>query len=163
MVVVADEFDRSAEQSAAAVDVLPPNVLGKPCRPGVACYGAGQRQAATDTDWGRCAGHVVPLQPPARAAPARSCCSQAKATALAPPCSRTTLATPAAVFSRAQSRCHSPNTASQVIGTAPAATMRRTAISWASAETPPEASVTMNTSYPPPSAWIAGIARQISV
>jgi len=39
MVVVTDEFDRSAEQTAAAVDVLAPNIMGKPRRPGVAATG----------------------------------------------------------------------------------------------------------------------------
>lgn len=38
------------------------------------------------------------------------------------------------------------NRFSEDMGTAPAAVMRRTAMSWASAETPPEASVTMKTS-----------------
>src|SRR5215471_20740877 len=122
MIVVADQFDRAAEQSAAAVDVFPPDVMGELSRPAVARERTGQRQAVPDTDWRRRGGHFRPPQTPGLARPARSCTSQAKATPLAPPCSRTTPATPAAVFSRAQSRCHSPSTASQVIGTAPAAT-----------------------------------------
>ena len=47
-----------------------------------------------------------------------------------------------AVSSRAQSRCNSPATAIQVMGTTPAIAMRRTAMSCASALTPPDASVT---------------------
>src|SRR5689334_16263995 len=46
-----------------------------------------------------------------------------------------------------------------VIGWAPAATTRRIAMSCASGETPPEASVTTYTSYPSAIAWIAGIAQ----
>ena len=45
----------------------------------------------------------------------------------------------------------------------PAATILRTAMSWASTEAPPEASVTMYTSYPSPRACTAVIAKQISV
>src|SRR6266704_2766900 len=67
------------------------------------------------------------LEPPV--IPARSCISQANATPLPPPCCARISARPAAVDSRAQSRCSSPCTAIQVIGTAPAWTMRRTAIS----------------------------------
>ena len=51
---------------------------------------------------------------------ANSCNSHAKATAVPPPCSARTSASGPAVSSRAQSRCHSESTASQVIGTAPA-------------------------------------------
>ena len=43
---------------------------------------------------------------------------------------------------RAQSRCHSHSTASQLIGVTPAYSMRWTAMSCASMDTPPEASVT---------------------
>src|SRR5712664_3636800 len=76
----------------------------------------------------------------------RSCISQANATPLPPPCSVRILAASASVDSRAQSRCHSPLRASHVIGTAPACTIRRTAMSCASTDTPPDASVTIYTS-----------------
>ena len=46
---------------------------------------------------------------------------------------------------RAQSRCHSHSTASQLIGVTPAYSMRWTAMSCASMDTPPEASVTART------------------
>src|SRR6266850_4512618 len=72
-----------------------------------------------------------------------SCISQANATPLPPPCSVRILAASASVDSRAQSRCHSPLRAIHVIGTAPTCTIRRTAMSCASADTPPEASVTI--------------------
>src|SRR6266850_5512946 len=81
----------------------------------------------------RCHGLEVP----------RSCISQANATPLPPPCSVRILAASASVDSRAQSRCHSPLRAIHVIGTAPTCTIRRTAMSCASADTPPEASVTI--------------------
>src|SRR5436190_16105299 len=71
--------------------------------------------------------YALTFEPPV--IPARSCISQANATPLPPPCCARISARPAAVDSRAQSRCSSPWTASHVIGTAPAWTMRRTAIS----------------------------------
>src|SRR6266850_1740139 len=70
----------------------------------------------------RPSGHAHGLVP-------RSCVSQANATPLPPPCSLRILAASASVDSRAQSRCHSPLRASHVIGTAPACTIRRTAMS----------------------------------
>src|SRR5258708_38936773 len=107
MIVVADEFDRTAEQAAPSVDVFSPNVMGEPRRPAVARERTGQRPAIPDPDWRWRGGHVAPLQAPALARAARSCLSQAKATPPAPPCSRTMLAPPAAGSPRAQSRCHS--------------------------------------------------------
>src|SRR5258708_15881382 len=104
----------------------------------------------------RCADECYGLEPP------RSCVSQANATPLPPPCSVKILAASASVDSRAQSRCHSPLRAIQVIGTAPACTIRRTAMSCASTDTPPDASATIYTSYPSPSACMLGIARHIS-
>src|SRR5262249_27842071 len=65
-----------------------------------------------------------------------------------PPCSLATLITASYVSWRAQSRCHSSITWSQVMGTAPAWIRRWTAISWASFVTPARASVTKSTSYP---------------
>ena len=76
----------------------------------------------------------------------RSCCSQANATPEAPPCATVISATAGIVASRAQSRCHSLMTAIQVTGTAPACTIRRTAMSCASRDTAPDASVTKKTS-----------------
>src|SRR5258705_120042 len=71
--------------------------------------------------------YALTFEPPV--IPARSCISQANATPLPPPCCARISARPAAVDSRAQSRCSSPWTANHVIGTAPAWTMRRTAMS----------------------------------
>ena len=94
---------------------------------------------------------------------ASSCSSQASAIPLPPPWSKRTCASASVVDSRAQSRCHSLITAIQVMGTTPACSMRRTAMSCVSALPPPLASVTTKTSYPSPSAWMAGMATQISV
>src|SRR5258706_8144641 len=59
----------------------------------------------------------------------RSCISQANATPLPPPCSVRIFAISPSVDSRAQSRCHSPLRAIHVMGTTPACTNRRTAMS----------------------------------
>src|SRR5882724_3660573 len=88
----------------------------------------------------RCGDECYGLEPP------RSCISHANATPLPPPCSVRILAASASVDSRAQSRCHTPLRAIHVIGTAPACTNRRTAMSCASTDTPPDASVTIYTS-----------------
>src|SRR5258708_19809501 len=88
----------------------------------------------------RCGDQCYGLEPP------RSCVSHANATPLPPPCSVRIFAASAIVDSLAQSRCHSPLRAIQVIGTAPACTNRRTAMSCASTDTPPDASVTIYTS-----------------
>lgn len=97
------------------------------------------RQIVQPGRWSRFANQPAPAQIP-RAWPARgipsslyeptkaagllfslrSCCSQARADPVAPPCSAKTFAIAGRVSSRAQSRCHSPASAIQVMGTMPA-------------------------------------------
>src|SRR5258708_5147011 len=88
----------------------------------------------------RCGDECYGFEPP------RSCISQTNATPLPPPCSVKILAASSSVGSRAPSRCPSPLGAIRVIGPAPACTIRGTAMSCASTDTPPDASVTIYTS-----------------
>ncbi len=51
MIVMANELDRTSEQTAAGINILLPDVMSEFCRPAIAGERTSQGQAVPDPDW----------------------------------------------------------------------------------------------------------------